>query len=62
MKQQFSLFRLERQYHKGLSYVGEFNSIITESCFEFVESFDTLEEAQLVQKGYKLKTKIIPTY
>ena len=51
----YSLFLLEK-------YIGGWGSELVQECFEFVESFDTLEEAQLVQKGYKLKTILIPTY
>ena len=58
----FSLFKLEKQYHKGLSYVGEFNSVITEKCFEYIGTFDTLEAAQLEQKERDFKTIILPTY
>lgn len=58
----FSLFRLEKTFHKGLRYVGEFGSIITENCFEYIDTFDSLELAQSAQKEYKQKTIIIPTY
>lgn len=55
----FSLFKLEKQYHKGLSYIGEFGSVITEKCFEHIGTFSTLEAAQLEQKERDFKTKIL---
>ena len=58
----YSLFRLEKVYHKGLKYVGEFGSTIMESCFEYIDTFDTLELAQLAQKEFKQKTIILTSW
>ena len=58
----YSLFRLEKTYHKGLRYVGEIGSVLTEKCFEYIDTFDTLELAQILQKENKNKTIIIQTY
>lgn len=58
----FSLFRLEKQYHRGLSYVGMEDSIMTERCFEYIEAYDTLEEAKIAQKELKQKSIILPSY
>lgn len=58
----FSLFLLEKKYHKGLGYIGMAGSVITEKCFEFIETFDDLEDAKIVQKEYKQKSIILPSY
>lgn len=58
----FSLFKLEKSYHKGLSYVGEFGSVITQKCFEHIGTFDTLEQTKAEQKERDFKTIIIPSY
>lgn len=58
----YSLFRIEKQYHKGLSYVGMAGSIITERCFEYIETYDTLEEAKIAQKENKQKTLILQSF
>lgn len=58
----YSLFRLEKTYHKGLRYVGEFGSVLTEACFEYIDTFDTLELAQISQKENKNKTIILNSW
>lgn len=60
--EKFSLFQVEKRYHKGLSYVGEFGSIITEKCFIHLATFDTLEQTKLEQKERRDKTLIMKTY
>ena len=54
MKQKFSLFLLERTFrgHEDLS----------DSCFIYLDTYDTLEEAESAQKETNLKTIIIGTY
>lgn len=54
MKQRFSLFQLEKDYI--------FNQDFKEPCFEYLDTFETLEEAQDKQKQFGFKTIIIPTY
>lgn len=56
---EYSLFLLEESYETEFTPIG---SYLTKSCFEYVDTFDTLEQAKLEQKKYKLKTIIIPTY
>lgn len=53
----FSLFRTER-------IEGEQQSTfrVTRSCFEFIETFNSLEEAKSAQKEYKENTIILPSY
>ena len=58
----FSLFRLEKNYFPVSSFVGEFNSSIVERCFEFIETFDNLEDAKIAQKEYKQKSIILTSY
>jgi len=58
----YSLFLLEKKYHRGLRYVGEVGSVITEKCMEYVDSFDTLEEAEDHAKHIALKTIILNSY
>lgn len=58
----YSLFRLEKTYHKSLRYVGEFGSVLTEACFEYIDTFDTLELAQISQKENKNKTIILNSW
>lgn len=58
----YSLFRLEKLFHEPSMYIGEFTPIFTQSCFEYIETFDTLGEAKIAQKGIKQKTIIIPSY
>lgn len=58
----YSLFRLEKTYHKGLKYIEEIGSIFTEACFEYIDSFDTLELAQISQKENKNKTIILNSW
>lgn len=58
----FSIFRIEKRYIKGLKHIGEFGSTVTEKCFEYLETFVSLEEAQLRQKEYKSKTIILSSW
>ena len=53
----FSLFLLDKK-HKG--WGESFIDIV--KCFEYIGTYDTLEEAQSVQKEYKQKTLILPSY
>lgn len=53
----FSLFRteiIEKDVHS--------NWRISRGCFEFIETFDSLEEAKSAQKEYKESTIILPSY
>jgi hypothetical protein len=50
----FSLFYIEK-----LSDNAHFNF---ESCFEYINTYNTLEQAQISQKEFREKTIIIPTY
>jgi len=52
----YSLFLLEKRIG------GEFLGSIFTSCFEYLITFDTLEEVMAEQKMYDLKTIIISTY
>lgn len=60
--EKFSLFQIEKRYHKGLSYVGEFGSMITEKCFIYIDSYDSLEDAKVAQKEFISKSLIMKTY
>lgn len=51
----FSLFRTDKY-----RYITE--NVVTNSCFEFIETFDSLEEAKSAQKEYKESTIILPSY
>lgn len=35
---------------------------ITKGCFEFINTFDTLEEAKSAKKEYEEETIILPSY
>jgi len=51
----YSLFLLEKYY-------GRWGDVLYQSCFEYVETFDTLEEAQSAQEEYELKTIILSSW
>lgn len=53
--ERYSVFLIER-YYNG------FSSDFKESCFQYVATFDTLEEAKIAQKEYELKTIILSSY
>lgn len=48
----YSLFRLENKINDNLTY----------SCFEYIDTFDSLAETKEVQEKEQLKTIIIPSY
>ena len=52
MEQKYSLFVLEKPYYEPSSYIGEFKAVCTISCFEYLGTFDTLEQAQKDQKEW----------
>lgn len=58
----FSLIQIERKVHISSSYIGEFSPTVIEKCFIFLETCDTLEEAQSAQKEYRQKTIILTSY
>lgn len=45
MEQKYSLFVLEKPYYEPSSYIGEFKAVCTISCFEYLGTFDTLEQS-----------------
>lgn len=51
----YSLFLLEK-YYNG------WGSDLMQECFEYIDTYDTLEEAQSEQKELKQKTIILPSY
>ena len=53
-KYKFSLFILEKPFYGSYS--------CTSGCFDYIETYDTLEAAQIAQKDYKQKTLILPSY
>lgn len=53
----FSLFRTEKV--EGESHP---TFMVVRGCFEFIETFDSLEEAKSAQKEYKESTIILPSY
>ena len=59
MIQKYSLFQLEKQIHRPSEFGGY---VLTEDCFEYMETFDTLEEAQDNAKHITFKTIILPSY
>ena len=58
----YSLFLLEKKYHKGLRYVGEVGSVLTEDCCIHLGTFNTLEQAKAEQKERAERTIILPSY
>ena len=65
--EKFSLFQIEKSYYKTISYIkqcyiGEFGDMITESCFIYIGSYDSLEDAKVAQKEFKNKSLIIKSY
>ena len=54
MKQKYSLFLLEK--------VIDSEGYLRQSCFDYVNSYATLEAAQCHAENIKLKTLIIPSY
>lgn len=55
----YSLFLLEREVYKPSEIKGYF---ITEKCMEYVDTFDTLEEAYDHSVHILEKTIILPSY
>lgn len=51
----FSLFRTERPYGLGVSNLFM-------ACFEFIATYNTLEEAKSAQKEIEGQTIILPSY
>jgi hypothetical protein len=60
----YSLFLLEKQVYHGSSRddFGLFGDYVTEECCIHLETYNTLEEAQIAQKEYKQKTIILNSY
>jgi len=54
----FSLFLLERPVGHEYMQEGDF----VKRTFEFIKTYNTLEEAEAAQKMYKQKTIILPSY
>lgn len=50
----FSLFLLETEFG--------FMSDLYQECFKYVETFNSLDKAKEVQKEYKKRTIILPSY
>lgn len=59
MKEKYSLFLLEKSIDSEYKLIG---SYLSESCFKCVDTYDTLEEAQLAQKEFKQKTIILASW
>lgn len=55
----YSLFATEKKFETAYTRIG---THLTESCFEYLGTFDTLEEAQKESKEYDVKTLILPSY
>jgi len=55
----YSLFAIEKKFETAYSVIGTY---LTESCFEYLGTFDTLEDAQKDQKEYDIETLILPSY
>ena len=54
MIQKYSLFQIEKIIQRHVPLV--------EKCFEYVKTYDTLEEAQIAQKENKNRSLILPSY
>jgi len=55
----FSLFLLEKAVRGTSNQNGE---VLLEECCILLETYDTIEEAQIAQKEYKQKTIILNSY
>ena len=60
--EKFSLFQVEKKYRKMPIYVGEFMDVITEKCFIYIDSYDSLEDVKVAQKELINKSLIMKTY
>lgn len=49
-------------HHKFSLFIIHPTWKITRGCFEFINTFNTLEEAKSAQKEYEEKTIILPSY
>lgn len=58
----FSLFRLEKPYRKNIEVIGQFSDMLITPCFEYINTFDSLEQAKSVEKQLKYKSIILPSY
>lgn len=55
----YSLFFIEEKYETSYTPIGV---NLTKKCFDYIDTFDTLEDAIKEQKEYDLKTIILPSY
>lgn len=55
----YSLFFIEERYETSYSQIGDY---LSKKCFEYIDTFDTLKEAQEEQKEYDLKTIILTSW
>jgi hypothetical protein len=55
----FSLFLLEKAVRGTSNQNGD---VLLEECCIHLETYNTLDEAQIAQKEYKQKTIILPSY
>lgn len=55
----YSIFFLEEFIDREYAQIGTY---LSKPCFEYIDTYDTLEEAQSTQKEFKNKSIIIPTY
>jgi hypothetical protein len=58
----YSLFLLERNFYPQSTIIGEFRAEVTEKCFEYLDTYNTLEEAKIAQKKIEQKSLILQSY
>ncbi|HSE99943.1 MAG TPA: hypothetical protein VLA48_03520 [Nitrososphaeraceae archaeon] len=55
----YSLFVIEKKIETAYTVIGTY---LSESCFEYLGTFDTLEAVQKDQKEYDFETIILSSY
>lgn len=66
MEQKFSIFQVERVLHGYTWNLGrddeEISESLSERCFIYLDTYNTLDEAKIAQKELKQKSIILPSY
>lgn len=66
IEQKYSLFQIERFKGGFIRNLGrddeQVSPIISERAFIYLETFESLKQAQIAQKENKQKTLILPSY
>lgn len=62
LSHKFSLLKLEKKFYIQSTIAKDYQNTLSERCFEYIGTFDTLEQAKFEQKERDFRTIIIPSY